>query len=128
MPDSRQFLFFIALSLLAFVAIAQGWPYSSSISAEPTNPYFNPYEARSYPDKLEVFKDDKKIGVIRSEQRNIERWGFINSGNHMVVRSRGVEGPAIIELFETATCTRVDKLVMSSEQKRSPEWAADFLK
>ena len=100
--------------LVAFATITQGESSKLSLNPTPANPYLNPYEARSYPKRLEVFRDGKHIGVIRSEKPNIERWGFIDSGRHIVVKSRGDDGPAIIELFDTATCMRVSKVEMFS--------------
>ena len=106
----RRLIALLAASVLvAFAAISQGESKKSSLSPIPANPHLNPYEARSYPERLEVFRDDKQIGVVRSEKPNIERWGFIDSGSHIVVRSRGDEDLVILELFDTATCTRVDK-------------------
>jgi len=113
---------------VAFAVTAQGESKELLLSPVPANPYQNPYEARSYPDRLEIFRDGKQICTVRSEKPNIERWGFIDSGNHIVVISQDNTGPVIIELFDTVTCTRVDKWVMSSDQKLSPAWAADFLK
>ena len=115
-----------ASALVAYAATALGDSNKSSFNPAPANPHLNPYEAKSYPERLEILRDGKQICAVRSEKPNIERWGFIDSGNHIVVRSRTDEGPAIIELFDTSTCTKVDKLVMSSDQKRSPAWAAYF--
>ena len=120
--------FLLAASVLvALPVIAQGELKESPLSPIPANPYRNPYEAISYPERLEVFRDGKKIGVVRSEKPNIVQWGFIDSGNHIVVRSQGDAGPAIIELFDTATCTQVDKLMLSGDQKQLPAWTAGFI-
>ena len=123
----RNFMVLLSFIILASETIAQGESKESSLDPSPANPYLNPYEAISYPERLEVFRDGKQICVVRIERPGIERWGFIDSGNHIVTRSSSDIGPVIIELFDTATCTQVDKLVMTGDQKRSPSWAAGFI-
>lgn len=90
------------------------------------NPHQNPFEARSYPERLEIYKGGKKISVIRSSQPNIERWGFIDSGNRVVVRSRGKDGLSALELFDTATGARVEKVLASEVREGKPSWAVDY--
>jgi len=120
-------LFAVCISM-GFTAIAYGGASKTLIGSAPANPYQNPYEAVSYPEKLEIFRDGEQIGTIQSEKPNIERWGFIDSGDYVVVKSVGKTGPAILELFETATCKRVDKLMMSGEKNQLPAWATEFTK
>ena len=120
------FAFFAATILAGFGTIAQGESNLSSPIVYAANPYLNPYEARSYPGRLEIFKGGKNISVIRSEKSNIERWGFIDSGNLIVVRSRGDLGPAVFELFDVATGALRNKVVVSDIKEGQPSWAADF--
>ena len=101
-----------------------GHIHLSKEEAMPANPYKNPYDARSYPNKLEIFKGDKKICTIQSEGFKIERWGFIDKGNYVVIRSIGKDKQIILELFKTKTCKRVDKIKVSNPKKDEiPLWA-----
>ncbi len=120
--------------ILLFVSIlagngttALGEYQISPSAAKPANPYKNPYDAISYPDKLEIYHGDNKVSLIRSEKPDIERWGFIDSGNLVVVKSRGEDGSKIYELFDTATGTLRDKAVGSEDTDTLPIWAVDFI-
>lgn len=118
----------IAVSVfLAPAAIAQGESKKLSLDPTPANPYLNPYEVKSFAERLEVFRDGKPIGVIRSENSGIERWGFIDSGNHIVIKLRDVKGLAIFELYDAASCTQMDRWVMPADQKQAPAWVAAFI-
>ena len=119
-------VFLVVTILVGYDCAAFGEFQISSSSAKPATPYLNPYEARSYPDKLEIYRGDKKVSVIRSEKPNIERWGFINSGNLVVVKSRGEDLLTIYELFETATGVLQDEAVRSDDNGRLPIWAVGF--
>jgi hypothetical protein len=113
--------------LAGYGATAVGEYQISPSAVQAANPYLNPYEARSYPNKLEVYRGDKRVSVIRSEKPNIERWGFIDSGNLVVVKSRGEDGVTIFELFDTATGALRDKAISSDNSDRLPIWAVDFI-
>ena len=112
--------------LAGYGAIAHGEYQISPTAAKAANPFRNPYEARSYPDKLEIYQGDKRVSEIRSEKPNIERWGFIDSGNLVVVKSKGEDGLTIYELFDTATGELRDKAVSSENNDSLPIWAVDF--
>ncbi len=120
------FVFFAVIILVGFGTIVQGESNISSSQAKAANPYLNPYEACSYPGRLEIFKDGKNVSVIRSEKPNIERWGFIDSGNLIVVKSRGDRGPAVFELFDTATGALRNKIMATDIRKGQPSWTTDF--
>ena len=94
------------------------------IDGEAANPHQHPYEARSFPDKLEIYKVGKQI--IHCENPNIERWGFIDSGSHVVVRSRTEHQPAVLELFDTASGVRVSRVLVLEHKKSNPAWASGF--
>ena len=82
----------------------------SKDAAKPANPYQIPYDARSYRNSLEVFNGEKKICILQNKGDLIERWGFIDGGNYVAIRSRGGHGQTILELFKTETCRRVDAI------------------
>jgi len=113
-------LFLVALFFTGMSSATHAAP--NGFSSIPANPSLNPYDARSYPDRLEIFKGDRKVSVIRSENPDIQQWGFIDSGNLVVVKSQDKSGQKVFELFDTATGTRRDKVVMSGAQK-IPPWA-----
>lgn len=112
--------FLISLFTTGMSGISHATP--NNFSSIPANPSLNPYDARSYPDRLEIFKGDKKISIIRSENPDIKRWAFTDSGNLVIVKSQDISGRNIFELFDTATGTRRDKVVVSDAQKKQPSW------
>ncbi len=119
--------------ILLFVSILAGYGTTalgeyqiSPSAAKAANPFQNPYEARSYPDKLEIYHGNQQVSEIRSEKPNIDRWGFIDSGKLVVVKSKGVDGSTIYELFDTATGELRDKAVSSENNDSLPIWAVDF--
>ena len=118
---------FVLTILAGYSTFAVGEYQISSSTSRTANPFLNPYEARSYPDKLEIFQGDKKVSLMHSEKPNIERWGFIDSGNMVVVKSKSEDGSVIYELFDTATGKRKDKAASSVNNGHLPRWAADFI-
>lgn len=114
--------------LMAFAANTQGESNESVLRLMPANPHLHSYEVVSYPERLVIFRDNEQICVVHSAKPYIERWGFIDSGNYIVVRSRDNEDATAIELFDTATGARSSTLMMPIDNhKQSPAWAADFL-
>ncbi len=98
-------------------------------SVKPANPYENPYDARSHSDRLEIFKGEKQICEITLDTGDsIQRWGFIDQGNYVVVRSAGKENKMIFQLFETGTCKRVNKVVISRmKTDKTPLWVKSLM-
>lgn len=113
--------------LAGYGAPAVGEFQISPSAAKPANPAMNPYDARSYPDKLEIYRGGEKISLIKSEKPDIERWGFVDSGNLVVVKSRGEDGSTIYELFDTVTGELRDKAVGAEDKESLPIWAVDFI-
>lgn len=114
-------------TLTGYVTTVVGEYQISPSTATVANPFLNPYEARSYPEKLEIYHGDKKVSVIRSEKLSIDQWGFIDSGNLVVVKSKGENGLTVYELFETATGALKDKAVQSEANDGLPIWVVDFV-
>jgi hypothetical protein len=54
----------------------------------------------------------------------IERWAFVKNGRQIIVKSRGAEGPATIELFDSRTAIRRDTIPADQVIDGRPAWAA----
>ena len=106
-----------------------GHVYLSKDAARPANPYQIPYDARSYSNSLEIFRGEKRICIIRSRGDLIERWGFIDDGDYVVIRSRGGDRQIVLQLFKTKTCKCVDEieLPVSGNKQLLPRWANSFI-
>jgi len=111
---------------LSWGGISQSADMKRPIDGEAANPHHHPYVARSFPDRLEIFKGGMQISVIRCENPNIERWGFIDSGKHVVVRSRTEHQSVVLELFDTASGIRADRVLVFEHKKSKPAWASGF--
>jgi hypothetical protein len=66
------------------------------------------------------------VGLIRTQLPNVENWKLINGNTEIVVKSRGNDGPAAVELFDTRTGILKDKIMAFAIQDRKPEWAQGF--
>jgi len=120
---------FASFSVLSCAAKTDHFILSEE-SAKPANPYENPYDARSHPDRLEIFKGEKKVcEIILKKGLLIQRWGFIDKGNYIVIRSAGREGNKIIfQLFKTDTCECVDKVMISgTKTDKVPLWVKSLM-
>lgn len=105
-----------------------GKVYLSKEASKPADPYQNPYDARSYPNRLEVFQGDKKICTVQSRGDLIDRWGFIDGGNYIAVRSSIHGKRTVLELFKTDTCKCADEIDLpaSGSKKILPLWASSI--
>ena len=101
----------------------------SKKSAKPADPYENPYDARSHPDRLEIFKGEKKIcEIVLQKDFLIQRWGFIDKGNYIVIRSAEKGNKIIFQLFKTDTCQCVDEVIFSGmKTDKVPLWANSLM-
>lgn len=103
--------------------------YLSKDAAKPANPFQIPYNARSYPNSLEIFKGKNKMCMIKSSGDLIEQWGFIDRGNYVAIRSKESEKQMVLELFKTKTCKLTDKIKLPFpvNKKILPIWAKSIL-
>jgi len=92
----------------------------------PADPTEIDFEARDFTGGLEIWEDGKPVSRIRSAHPVIERWGFVKDGRQIIVKSRGAEGPAVIELFDSRTAIRRDSLAADQVIDGRPAWAAGF--
>lgn len=90
----------------------------------PSNPADIDFVARAFAGGLEIWENQQLVSRIRSGQPVIERWAFVKDGRQIIVRSRGAEGPATIELFDSRTAIRRDTIVADQVINGRPAWAA----
>jgi len=117
------------LGMVMFIGCGLITPEPPALSlqrSQAANPSLHPYDARSYSGRLEIFEGTKRVSAIRSAKSNIQRWGFIDSGRLIVVKSSGEEGLAVFELFNVATGVLCDKVLAHNINKERPFWAAQF--
>lgn len=74
--------------------------------------------------RLTLRHPDGSLLTIPSESPIIEKWGFESDGTHLVMKSRGLHGPAVIERFsisgkQEGTC--------KAYGEKAPEWAVPYL-
>ena len=66
------------------------------------------------------------VCLIRTQLPNIENWKLINDNTEIVIKSRGNDGPAAVELFDTKTGVLKNKIMAFAIQDDQPEWAQGF--
>lgn len=67
---------------------------------------------------------DGSLLTIPSESPIIEKWAFDPDGVHVVMKSRGLHGPAVIERF-TLSGHRAGRC--NAYDEKPPEWAISYL-
>jgi hypothetical protein len=90
----------------------------------PSNPSEIDFTATEFQGVLEIREKGKLVSRIRSGQAVLERWAFVKEGRQIIVRSRGAEGPSIIELFDSRTAIRRDTIPADQVINGRPAWAA----
>jgi hypothetical protein len=66
------------------------------------------------------------ICLIQTALPKVERWEIINRNTEIVIKSRGVRGPAAVELFDTQSGILKAKVMESTIRNGQPEWASGF--
>lgn len=92
----------------------------------PSNPAEIDFQAFVIPGGLEINEDGKPVSRVRSAQPVLERWAFVKDGRQLIVKSRGAEGPATVELFDSRTGIQRDKIAADQVIDGRPAWAAAF--
>jgi hypothetical protein len=90
----------------------------------PSNPADIDFQAHAIAGGIEIWEDGKPVSRIRGAQPVIERWAFVKNGRQIIVKSRGAEGPATIELFDSRTAIRRDTIPADQVIDGRPAWAA----
>jgi len=93
----------------------------------PSNPAEIDFTATEFQGVLEIREKGELISRIRSGQPVLERWAFLKEGRMIIVRSRGTEGPSIIELFDSRTAIRRDTIPADQVINGRPAWAAGLV-
>lgn len=76
--------------------------------------------------QIRLTRDGRSVAVCRTAMANVERWAFVNGGSQIIVKSRGNHGPAMVELFDTATGTLRDKVLASAIRRSDARWARGY--
>ena len=74
--------------------------------------------------RLVVLRGTKQIAVVRPSKPLIERYGFWQGTDQVVIRSTDNSGEAIIELFKVQGSQRVAGVAASAVKDGKPDWAA----
>lgn len=90
----------------------------------PSNPAEIDFTASEFQGGLEIREDGRLVSRIRPAQPVLERWAFVKDGRQIIVRSRGAEGPATIELFDSRSAIRRDTIPADQIVNGRPAWAA----
>jgi hypothetical protein len=73
--------------------------------------------------RVRIVRNGRTVSVIRTELPNVEGYRFRNGKRQIVVKSRANHGPAVVELFDTATGVRRDKVMDFAIQRSGATWA-----
>ena len=66
------------------------------------------------------------VCLIRTQLPNVENWKLINGNTEIVIKSRGSQGPAAVERFDTKTGVLKDKIMAAAIQEGRPDWLKDL--
>lgn len=77
-------------------------------------------------DHLVVYKGSAKQAEFTTGKGIIEAWRFVDGAKQVATKSRGLHGPASVELFDIATKRRVAAMQGFEINDKSPEWAKPF--
>ena len=70
--------------------------------------------------------DSKTVSTLRTSMPDIVDWKFADKQRQVIVKSRGKQGGAVVELFNTRTGTLQDKVQASEIKKSRESWAKGF--
>ena len=75
---------------------------------------------------VRLLRNGMTVCLIRTQLPNVENWKLINGNTEIVIKSRGNQGPAAVERFDTKTGILKDKIMASAIQDGRPDWAEGF--
>ena len=73
---------------------------------------------------LEVLEDGRVVSRVAAARPVVERTMFVKEGRQVIVRSRGAEGPALLELFDSRSGVRRAVIGENEVFHGRPAWAA----
>jgi len=89
-------------------------------------PSQQPLRASVEQSQVRLTRGGRTVAVCRTAMANVERWSFTNGTSQIIVKSRGNHGPAMVELFDTATGTLRDKVLASAIRRSNVRWARGY--
>ncbi|QJE98083.1 hypothetical protein [Luteolibacter luteus] len=85
-----------------------------------------PLKAEAGRGRLKILDGDKTVSTLRTSMPDIVDWKFADKQRQVIVKSRGKQGGAVVELFNTRTGTLQDKVPASEIKKSRESWAKGF--
>lgn len=85
-----------------------------------------PLKAEAGRGKLKILDGDKTVSTVRTSMPTVVDWKFADKQRQVIVKSRGKQGGAVVELFNTRTGTLQDKVMASEISKGRESWAKGF--
>jgi len=77
-------------------------------------------------DHLVIYKGGKTITEFVTSKGIIEDWRFVEGGQQVATKSRGLHGPASVELFDIGARRRLHAMQAFEINDKSPAWAKPF--
>ncbi len=71
-----------------------------------------------------VMKGPLKLSVCRTAGPNVEETRFVEGQQQLVVKSRKSGGPAVVQLFNVADGTEIERIAATEITGNQPSWAA----
>jgi len=118
----------LLIALLAPLLLAAcGGDGGSDLVGEPV--YADPSNEeglRAIPDlgMVAIMEGRDARAICRTAAREVEQVRFVDGQQRLVVKSRNEDGPATIQLFDTATGAEIDRLSATEVRDNPPPWAA----
>ena len=86
------------------------------------DPADHEFTVRAVPGGLEVLEEGEAVSRVAVARPVVEKMMFVKEGRQLIVRSRGVEGPAVLELFDSTISFHAQY-----QQSRTPQALMDLL-
>lgn len=82
------------------------------------------FTVRAVPGGLEVLEEGEAVSRVAVARPVVEKMMFVKEGRQLIVRSRGAEGPAVLELFDSRSGVRRAVIGENEVFHGRPAWAA----
>jgi hypothetical protein len=94
-----------------------GWTYAATQNLAPDHPWMN--------GSLILARRGRVLAKLEADDAFIEVWGFTDNDTCIVMRSRMLHGPSVIEKFNIATKERIGRC-SNSDPTSMEDWALPF--